>query len=103
MRQPDELDIAVLVYDAIRRPRVQALVRESEQVGLSYFFRHPDFGHNVRKIVDDANRRLPLIWWHDLDLELERAKDTFTSLLEARQGKPKKMNVYVHEALVTTT
>lgn len=77
----DELEAAFEVYDAIRRPRAQGVVRESAIVGQQYFLTHPDFGHDYVKITEEANKRLPLIWWHDLDSDVKLAEDSFKKLI----------------------
>lgn len=68
------------MYDSIRRPRAQSVVRESKDVGGIYFLKHPKFGADLQKITDDANRRLPLIWWYDLEADLKAAEDGFRAL-----------------------
>ncbi|CAG8955407.1 hypothetical protein HYFRA_00010271 [Hymenoscyphus fraxineus] len=74
VNSPDELDIAFQVYDSIRRPRAQRIVQESKVVGEGYFLTHPKFGHDLQKVTDDANERLPKIWWHDLAADLKAAE-----------------------------
>jgi salicylate hydroxylase len=76
-----QIDAAFKVYDAIRRPRAQGVVRESADVGRQYYLSHPDYGHNLEKIKTDANLRLPLIWWHDLDGDIKTAKESFNTLI----------------------
>jgi salicylate hydroxylase len=77
VQSKDELDSAIQVYDLIRRPRAQDVVRCSAQVGLAYYLLDPKFGSDLNKIAADANIRLPLLWWHDLDGDLKRAEDSF--------------------------
>ncbi|KIW00217.1 uncharacterized protein PV09_08257 [Verruconis gallopava] len=77
VRSKDQISIALEIYDSIRRPRAQGVVRESAQVGRAYYLIDPKFGDDLVKITEDANRRLPLIWWHDLDGDVKRAEDTF--------------------------
>ncbi|CZR60783.1 uncharacterized protein PAC_10679 [Phialocephala subalpina] len=54
-----QLDAALKVYDAIRRPRAQGVVQTSREAGLEYLLVHPEFGGNLQKITVDANKRLP--------------------------------------------
>lgn len=82
VNSPSQLDAAFQVYDSIRRPRAQRVVQESKEVGVAYFLTHPDFGNDLQKITDDANRRLPLIWWHDLEGDLKTAESKFKELVE---------------------
>ena len=56
------------------------MVRESLEVGLVYFLVHPDFGTDLEKITIDANKRLPKIWWHDLEADVKKAEDSFAAL-----------------------
>jgi salicylate hydroxylase len=67
VKSTDQVENALRMYDSIRRPRAQSVVRESADVGKAYFLKHPKFGADLQKITDDANRRLPLIWWYDLE------------------------------------
>ncbi|KAL4881660.1 hypothetical protein BJY04DRAFT_207432 [Aspergillus karnatakaensis] len=79
---PVQLQIAFEVYDHIRRPRAQAVVQQSHEVMQAYFLVHPEFGSDLQKLTDDANRRLPLLWWHDLEKDLQAAEDRFYCLVE---------------------
>lgn len=76
----DQLGSAFQVYDAIRRPRAQGVVRESYNVAVEYFLEHPEFGSDLQKITDAANQRLPQIWWHDLEADVRMATDCFKLL-----------------------
>lgn len=87
VRSTDELDAAIQTYDSIRRPRAQGVVRESSKVGMSYYFLHPEFGNDLRRIAEDANRRLPLIWWHDLDADLKLAEERFRAQVRLAKKK----------------
>lgn len=80
VKRSDEVENALCMYDSIRRPRAQSVVRESKDVSGIYFLKHPEFGANLQKITDDANRRLPLIWWYDLEADLKAAEDGFRAL-----------------------
>jgi 2-polyprenyl-6-methoxyphenol hydroxylase-like FAD-dependent oxidoreductase len=77
----DQLDTAFQAYDAVRRPRAQRVVQESNEVGIAYFLVHPNFGNNLQKLTDDANRRLPQIWWHDLEGDCKTAENHFKDLV----------------------
>ncbi|EHK99346.1 putative Salicylate hydroxylase [Glarea lozoyensis 74030] len=77
VKNASELDAAFEVYDLIRRPRAQKVVQESKDVGDIYFLTHPDFGTDLEKITEDANRRLPLIWWYDLEADVKIAEEEF--------------------------
>ncbi|KAM3069355.1 hypothetical protein ACMFMG_005461 [Clarireedia jacksonii] len=77
---PCQVDAAFQVYDAIRRPRAQAVVQESYEVGTAYYLVHPDFSDDLQKITDEANSRLPKIWWYDLDGDVKKAEESFREL-----------------------
>jgi len=80
VKTSDQLESAFQVYDAIRRPRAQGVVRESYNVAIEYFLEHAEFGSDLQKITDAANQRLPLIWWHDLEADVKSAADCFNLL-----------------------
>jgi salicylate hydroxylase len=80
VKSADQLENAFEAYDAIRRPRAQGMVQESLDVMVAYYLIHPKFGHDLQKITDEANRRLPLIWWHDLEADVATAEQHFARL-----------------------
>lgn len=47
----------------------------------------PEFGHDLQKITDEANKRLPLIWWYDLDADVKAAQDGFKALTEGSENE----------------
>ncbi|EXJ94475.1 hypothetical protein A1O1_02871 [Capronia coronata CBS 617.96] len=100
VRRTNEVESAIQVYDAIRRPRAQAVVQESRDVGMAYFFLHPDFGDDLKKITADANVRLPKIWFYDLDRDLKLAEDSFNALVRYPACKDDVVTVSIAE---TTT
>ncbi|KAN0094096.1 putative salicylate hydroxylase [Hyaloscypha variabilis] len=81
----DQLDAAFQAYDAVRRPRAQNVVQQSLEVGTAYFLVHPEFGNDLQKLTDDANKRLPLIWWHDLEGDCKIAKNYFRELVKGTE------------------
>ena len=85
VQSADQLDAALEAYDAVRRPRAQNVVQQSSEVGMAYFLVHPDFGNDLQKLTDDANKRLPLIWWHDLDGDCKSAEDHFRELVKRKE------------------
>ncbi|KAL4937758.1 hypothetical protein BDV06DRAFT_215647 [Aspergillus oleicola] len=80
VQSSDQLESAFQVYDDIRRPRAQAVVQQSHEVMQAYFLIHPEFNSDLRKLTDDANERLPLLWWHDLKADLCAAEERLRSL-----------------------
>lgn len=65
------------MYDTVRRPRAQGVVQASSEVGLEYFLVHPDFGDDLQKITDDANKSLPELWWYDLEGDVRKVERMF--------------------------
>lgn len=86
VNDPSQVQAAFEAYDSIRRPRAQGVVRESADVGLQYYLTHPKYGNDFEKIKTDANIRLPLIWYHDLDADVKTAEEHFKTLI--RQPLP---------------
>ncbi|KAL4968160.1 uncharacterized protein BDV14DRAFT_197388 [Aspergillus stella-maris] len=86
VEKASQLEVAFQVYDLVRRPRAQAVVQQSHEVMQAYFLQHPAFGSDLRKLTDDANERLPLLWWHDLEADLSLAEERFRSRTESSDG-----------------
>lgn len=82
----DQLQHAFSVYDTIRRPRAQRVVQTSEEAGEMYVWNAPGIGHNMKKIVENANSRLHWIWQHDLREDIQKAETMFSDQIgkEAR-------------------
>jgi salicylate hydroxylase len=80
LESPSQVEVAFQIYDSIRRPRAQRVVKESLDVGIAYFLKDPKFGDDLQKITDDANARLPGIWWYDLEGDLKKAEDMFVEM-----------------------
>lgn len=80
VKNPSQVESAFQVYDSIRRPRAQGVVRDSLEVMNAYFLIHPDFGHDLQKLTDEANKRLPLVWFHDLEADMVQAEKEFNEL-----------------------
>jgi salicylate hydroxylase len=84
---PDQFDAAFQVYDSIRRPRAQGVVRDNGVIMEQYFLVHPDFGNDLEKITEDANKRLPPLWWYDLEGDVRNAEETFKILTKQENGE----------------
>ncbi|CZT21661.1 related to salicylate 1-monooxygenase [Ramularia collo-cygni] len=80
---PRELEMAFEVYDAVRRPRAQKVVRTSQEAGEMYVWRDPGIGGDMGGIVENANRRLHWIWWHDLEGDVDKAASMFKERVES--------------------
>ncbi|QSS61061.1 mannitol 1-phosphate dehydrogenase [Histoplasma capsulatum] len=85
VKKPEQLESASEVYNSIRQPRAQAVVQGSQEALLAYFLVHPEFGHDIQKLTDYANTRLPLIRFHDLEGDVKTAGQRFRELTEAAQ------------------
>ena len=75
-----ELPLAFQVYDSIRRPRAQKVVRTSQEAGQVYAFAHPGIGEDMVKVVENMNQRYLWIWEHDLAGDLEMAEKELEKL-----------------------
>lgn len=87
VRSKDQFETALEVYDEIRRPRAQAVVRQSAEVGLAYYLIDPRFGDDLVKITEEANTRLPELWWYDLENDVKRGEESF----RAKTSESKKL------------
>lgn len=79
----DQLGAAFRVYDAIRRPRAQEVVRTSLEAGRMYAWLDPDVGDDMDEIVANANQRFHWIWQHDMKVDLEKAEEEFKNQVNA--------------------
>lgn len=55
---------------------------------------YPGYGDDMQKITDNANIRLPSIWWYDLEKDVKRAEIDFTEKCGAAGilGKEKSLD-----------
>jgi salicylate hydroxylase len=83
VKTPSQVQPALQSYDAIRRPRAQGVVQDSGKVGLAYYLLDPEMKDDLQRITADANKRLPLIWYHDLEQDISRAENLFDNLVAA--------------------
>lgn len=77
---PRQIETVFKIYDSIRRPRAQGIVKGSLDVGVQYFLKDPKYGNDLQKITVDANARLPAIWWYDLEGDVKKAEDMFVDM-----------------------
>lgn len=80
LESSSQVETVFKIYDAIRRPRAQGVVRGSLDVGIQYFLKDPKYENDLQKITDDANKRLPEIWWYDLERDVKKAEDMFLAM-----------------------
>jgi salicylate hydroxylase len=83
VNETSQLASAFQVYDAIRRPRAQAVVRTSQEAGDLYSFSHPEIGADMDKIVENFQQRFLWIWEHDLEGDVRLAEQHFRALMSA--------------------
>ncbi|OAA63340.1 Aromatic-ring hydroxylase-like protein [Niveomyces insectorum RCEF 264] len=83
VKTPADLTSAFRVYDSIRRPRGQKVVKTSQEAGDLYSFNHPECGDDMNKIVANFRQRFLWIWEHDLEGDLAQADDMFAKLTAA--------------------
>ncbi|KIH87504.1 hypothetical protein SPBR_05012 [Sporothrix brasiliensis 5110] len=72
---------AFAVYDGLRRPRAQKVVRTSQEAGELYSFNHAECGDDMDKIVANFRRRFLWIWEHDLHADLAAADEQLKAAL----------------------
>jgi salicylate hydroxylase len=68
----DDLKKAFAVYDAVRRPRSQRLVKTSKEAGMLWEF-EGDEKDDLEKLAANAISRMDWIWDYDILEDMERA------------------------------
>ncbi|KAH8895614.1 mannitol 1-phosphate dehydrogenase [Thozetella sp. PMI_491] len=81
VKRPKHLPLAFHVYDSIRRPRAQKVVRTSQEAGQVYSFTHPETGEDMAKIAENLNQRFLWIWEHDLEGDIKKATEELQKLM----------------------
>lgn len=76
-----DVEAAFSVYDAVRRPRGEYLVRSSRFMGESYDFREPTIGGDIAKACDELNARNAKIWYVDVPQMCRDARTQLASVL----------------------
>lgn len=77
---PLEFSLAFEVYDSIRRPRAQKLVRTSQEAGHIAAMCNEETESDREKIVANYRRRWLWIWEHDLSADIKKADEEFERL-----------------------
>lgn len=75
----EDIEAAFQVFDEVRRPRTQAIVTSSRDMGDLNCFSLPGVEDDFEKIATLTNRRFGRIWDFDLKRELDRAKSIMQS------------------------
>lgn len=79
-----QIETAFSVFDGIRRPRAQRVVKTSQEAGDLCAFKAPGIGSDMDKIVENQAQRYLWIWLHDLDEDVRKAESEFKVLI----GRP---------------
>lgn len=81
VRKLEDLSIVFKVYDNIRRPRTQHLVRHSREAGMVFSLRFPGIGDDVEKLRANLNVRQRWIWDIDLKEHILEAKKNLKEVM----------------------
>ncbi|KAI1843240.1 hypothetical protein JX265_012187 [Neoarthrinium moseri] len=82
VKDPSQIEKAFEVYDGIRRPRAQKVVKTSQEAGDLCAFQVPGVGSDMDKIVANQAERYLWIWLHNLEEDVDRAESEFNALSE---------------------
>ncbi|KAF2648605.1 FAD/NAD(P)-binding domain-containing protein [Lophiostoma macrostomum CBS 122681] len=70
-----DIERAFGVYEEMRKPRTQRLVKESKEAGMLYEFELE--GDDLDKIEKNFTNRMYWVWNHDLPADIEKARSLF--------------------------
>ncbi|XMA14642.1 hypothetical protein WAI453_007433 [Rhynchosporium graminicola] len=73
LTSPDGVSEALRIYDIIRRPRSEKLVRTSREAGMLYDFEHGTIKDDVDALRADLSTRFDWIWNHNPQEQVEEA------------------------------
>ncbi|PNS21338.1 hypothetical protein CAC42_1117 [Sphaceloma murrayae] len=73
-RTPEGLMEVFRVYDEVRRPRTQKVVKTSREAGLCYDYMLEGVGDDLEKVKEDLRHRWDWIWYEDLGKQVAEAK-----------------------------
>lgn len=66
---------ALEAYDRVRRPRAQKQLEQSAEVAEMIFFRHPEMGNDMSKILPRLQQgRFDWLWFHDIEDDAREAR-----------------------------
>ena len=80
-----ELPAAFAVYDRMRRPRTQRLVRHSKALGEMFQLRMPGVGDDIARVRERLQGVNDWVWDFDLDQHVQDANEAL--LEELARGK----------------
>jgi salicylate hydroxylase len=72
---PTDLPSVLTVYDSVRRPRTQRLVKHSRDAALLYQYRKLGVGDDLGKIRVDLENMQRWIWDMDVETYVQEAKE----------------------------
>lgn len=75
VRSADDIAKAFRAYDAIQRPRSQALVAISREAGQLYDFVYPGVGDDLEKVQETIGENFRWLWEVDLPGRMREAKE----------------------------
>jgi salicylate hydroxylase len=70
-----DLESAFRVYDVVRRPRSQKLVKTSKEAGMLWEFEGEGVKDDLKALEQNAVKRMDWIWDYDITKDLEKARD----------------------------
>ena len=73
----DQVVAAFESFDSVRRPRAQKIVLTSREAGDIYALKGDGTGRDLTDIIASLNTRFLWIWAHDLQRDIEVAKEEF--------------------------
>lgn len=76
---------ALKIYDQMRRPRTQKLVATSFECGHLYDLELPGYEDDIEKVKENLEHRMRWIWEHDLEADIETAKENFKKETQTQQ------------------
>lgn len=69
-----QVEAAFKAYDAVRRPRAQKQLEQSDEVATLLYFHDREAGSDMEKILPRLQKgRFEWLWFHNLESDVERA------------------------------
>ncbi|KAH8897792.1 mannitol 1-phosphate dehydrogenase [Thozetella sp. PMI_491] len=70
----EDIEKTFVVYDALRRPRTQEVVRQARLSGLTLTYLDPDVGNDLQKLTATSIERFTWVWDEDMEATVREAK-----------------------------
>ncbi len=71
----EDIRKAFALYDALRRPRTQELIRKARLSGRTYAFLDPSVGDDLEKMHAEFSKRYNWVWDEDMEAAVRAVKD----------------------------